>query len=550
MRIVSLPAWRYRQVARLIVRRGYAVFYGRRLYLPPSTLPARAYPREHPLVAGLEPFRRRLHRQRATVTVLRALILAALAATLTLLLRAFGYALPLPLAPLLAAGAVLLLCLAAIAGQRPSPPEMSHALDRGLDLHEQIGSALDVEQNQGRLADLLRQRASTTLHEANPAFVLPWPSLQRERRTLLGMALVVAVCALVAAHAPLAHPHLAASPVPSAAQHHGHTTDALRPGATPIKLWAIGAATQTRPAASSYGRHGAAGAHLGGAASGRHDATGRHVLVGKGTALQTGQAGQGTHGAAPGKGGRAGQGANGGPTGQTGTLHLRTGQNSTAGGVSSPQQQALQNLRSSIASASTQRPPQGQSRTAAGLNQNTRNGARSRQGGTSSASGRNQHGHSRAGAAGQRHSGGNGARTGQGSNGRGASSSANNSSLRARGAGTNDPSLREGLHRGAGFGSDSGAASHSPTQGSAVGHAQAGNSGAITLNGANGNAGQLTLSVGLPNRAPGLAGNATSGAPNTPLMEIPGYVAPDSNAVTPDDRAVVRGYFSPPPGGN
>jgi hypothetical protein len=67
----------------------------------------------------------------------------------------------------------------------------------------------------------------------------------------------------------------------------------------------------------------------------------------------------------------------------------------------------------------------------------------------------------------------------------------------------------------------------------------------ITLNGAPGTSGRLIVSQGEPTRAPGVKGSSLYGAPDSAGVTVPGYVAPDSNTVAPDERAVIRQYFSP-----
>src|ERR671922_542597 len=165
-----LPRQRGR-VPRPSLVQGLALLHGRALHLPPAALPARTYPAGHPIAAGLRPFRMRLHLQRATVTVVRALALAALAAIAILLVRLAGIDMP-PLVPLLGAGGVFVAAVCTILWQRPSTPQMAHALDQRLGLREQIGSALELEPSSSRLAALLYQRATATLESANPAYIL------------------------------------------------------------------------------------------------------------------------------------------------------------------------------------------------------------------------------------------------------------------------------------------------------------------------------------------------------------------------------------------
>lgn len=551
--MVILPSRRQRSAPRLYMRQGFAWLYGRALYLPPPALPPRAYPKDHALIAGMAPFRRRLHRQRAAVTVLRALILATLAAILILLVRAFGVAVPLPVAPLAGAGAVLVLCLLSILWQRPAPAEMAHALDRSLGLREQIGSALEVDDDHSRMGELLRQRARATLQEANPIWVLPRPSFHRERRVLIGALLVAGLCALIAPRAPLIRPSATAAQGPAARQ--GSTThQGARPGAGAIKLWAIGGAAHTQPLARAHGQPGAPSARLKNGNGASH--AGGKLVLGKGTTLQTGQVGKGTHGSIPGNGssstasGARGTNAKGSAGAGASKLNFKPGQNSAAGGVSNPQQQALQNLQNSINSAGNQHPPQGQGRNANGTNQSTRNGGQGQQGRKANG-GRRGGKQSNGGAAGQRR-GANGARSGKNAGGQsqGTTQGQGNSPFHNGGFSGDPEAGGRFFHPGAGGGSDTGAGTNTPGRGSTAGQAQLGNDGSITLSGGKGNAGQLVLSVGVPNRSPGLSGASTGSLSNTPLVGVPGYVAPDSNAITPDERAVVRGYFSPAPGGS
>ena len=88
--MVGLLSRQRRRAPRPSLVRGFAVLHGRALHLPPAALPARTYSAGHAIAAGLRPFRVRLHLQRAAVTVLRALALAALAAIALLLVRLSG----------------------------------------------------------------------------------------------------------------------------------------------------------------------------------------------------------------------------------------------------------------------------------------------------------------------------------------------------------------------------------------------------------------------------------------------------------------------------
>src|SRR4051794_40651750 len=115
--MVGLLSRQRRYAPRPSLVQGLALLHGRALHLPPAALPVRTYPAGHPIAAGLRPFRVRLHLQRATVTVLRALVLAALAAIATLLVRLSGTGMP-PLVPLLGAGVVFVAALCTILWQR------------------------------------------------------------------------------------------------------------------------------------------------------------------------------------------------------------------------------------------------------------------------------------------------------------------------------------------------------------------------------------------------------------------------------------------------
>lgn len=557
--MLGLPWPSRRRAARLTPGRAVAALYGHALYLPPSSLPARVYPKGHEVVVGLRPFRSRLHRQRAAATVLRALILATLVAMLILLIRALGFAVPVPAAPLIGAGGVLLLSLAAIAWERPTPGEMAHEIDRGLNLHEQIGSALELDeapQGRGRLGDLLWQRATATLREANPVYVLPARSLQRERRVLLGLLCVAAILALVAVHAPLRRFSPSPAQASSVLGRHAGTRGASGHGAVAVTLRTIGAATHIQRATTPHGARGTAGTRQLGVGSTGHGGKG-HLLVGKGAALQSGQVGHGTHGSNPGNGAQTGTpGQNGRAGGHTGTLRLGSGQNSSTGGVSSPQQQALQNLQNSITSASKQSSPSGQSRLSNGATsgQDTQGGSGGRQGQNGrSRNGQGRQGHFNNGTSGQHGRGANGGHGRQSTSGQGqgtAQGQGDSPLHNGRRGGAGDPSLDGRALRPGGGGADLGA-NTGPKGGSATGQAQLGNGGSVALNGATGGAGPLIMSIGPPNRGSGAIGlgDAPSGLPNNALIGVPGYVAPDSNAITPDDRAVVRGYFSPPPNG-
>src|SRR5579875_1850407 len=107
-----------------------SLLYGRALRLTDVPALPLALPPSHSVAHGLRRFQRRLHLQRAAVTLARALALAALAATVVLLLRAFGQDVSLPLAPLITAGVLLVALVASIPLQRPSLPQMACALDK------------------------------------------------------------------------------------------------------------------------------------------------------------------------------------------------------------------------------------------------------------------------------------------------------------------------------------------------------------------------------------------------------------------------------------
>jgi hypothetical protein len=67
----------------------------------------------------------------------------------------------------------------------------------------------------------------------------------------------------------------------------------------------------------------------------------------------------------------------------------------------------------------------------------------------------------------------------------------------------------------------------------------------VTIKGLPSQGGQLTLSVGKSGQT--VAGDVTAaGDSSASGTSTPEDVAPDSNAVTPDARAAVRGYFTPP----
>lgn len=512
------------------------LLYGRTLYLPPS----RQLSQANSIVDGLRPFRLRLHRQRAAVLLVRTLSLAALVAIVLLLLRIRGVALPLPLAPLAGAGGVCLAGLIVALLQRPAPAQMAHALDQRLGLREQLGSALEIDPADGRMAALLHQRAGKSLRDANADFVLPWPSLNHERICLIALILLVGPFALAAAHAPLPSAgaaggaqHIAAGPRGSLAHHALHTS------MVPIQLHALGSTGQTRLLAGAHVQRGLTATHL---PTGRTSAAG-HTLSGNALGLHVAQG--------PGRNGTVGNNAN--PAGaigrrasQTGAghgavLHLTTGKNSTAGGLFSPEQQALMSLQNSISSAN---PLQGQSGS-----QNSLNPGQGNQGQSGLNPG--QMGHGRQNLTGQGRQGGHGSnaggpRTGVGAGSRNGRTAGGTRAPGLMGAGDGDPFHR--FAQGNGSGDSQGLTATNPYNGAKGPGARIGNSGDITLNGSAGPGGRMILTMGLPNQGLSFAGGSLYGAPSTnPLVTVPGYVAPDSNTVSPDERSAVQGYFSPPP---
>ena len=523
-----------------------AICYGRALHLPPSALTPRAYPPAHAIVAELRPFQRRLHRQRAAVIAVRALGLAIMCAVIVLIVRITGVAVPLPLAPSLAAGIGLLIGVGVIVAQRPSTAQVAQALDQRLALHEQIGSALDLDPTAGRLAALLHERAATSLRNANHEYVLPWPSLRRERFWLICLGLLVAVSALIAVHAPLARPALPVAASNAAVARRGVALNRRAvAGSGALKLVALGAGARARllnGARNQPGSRGATRTHNG-ATTGHGSG---HSQSANGLQLRTGQArsgartsGPGTRTAAPSNGsGKTGVAGRAGA--QRSGLHLTAGKNSATGGVLSPAQQALQNLQNSISSA--QSPPQGSNYVNAPFNRGS-NSPRESQGQSRNGAGRQGAGHKNG--QGQGRSGTRGRR------GQGAAQSGNSSSPENTSRGPNQPfGLRGDNGENARFGRRVGGQGvdgvnpygTSPNSGS--GSARLSDNQGITLNGAAGKGGRMILTVGAPNRAPGLGG-ASYGASTNAAITVPGYVAPDSNTVSPDDRALIRQYFSP-----
>jgi hypothetical protein len=524
---------------------GLALLHGRALHLPPAALPTRTYPAGHPIAAGLRPFRVRLHLQRATVTIVRALALAALAAIVILLVRLAGIGMP-PLVPLLGAGGVFVAAVCTILWQRPSTPHMAHALDQRLGLREQIGSALELEPSSSRLAALLYQRTIAALGSANAAYILPWPSLRRERISLIILGLVAGLCALLAAHAPPSRQFAATPTARTAAarrsglaRHHARTL--------PVTLLALGAAS-ARPANRGRAATRATPAmHL---AVGQGGQSHGRVLPGSALSLHAGGGhGQGSPVSSSGRHGSANPLApngSGRAAGRGSALHLASGKNSAAGGVASPQQQALASLQNSIASAQALQGQQvGSMTTGQGMRRNVQgqshlNGSAGRQGqGRGNAAERAQRAR-RASAHGQP-TGGAAARPGA------SSSSGRSAGMRQRPGyygDAADPMNLEGRRGGSGTGPQSA----SPTNNASAPNrsaARLADSQGITLNGAPGPGGRLIVSQGGPTRAPGVKGSSLYGAPGGASVTVPGYVAPDSNTVAPDERAFIRQYFSP-----
>ncbi len=602
--------------------------YGRALYLPPVRTSAQRRAPDDALTRGLRPFQRRLYRQRIVVGLLRTLAAAIVVAIGLMLLRVFGVALPMPLpmpmlvAPLAGAGVVLLAGLVALLRQRPDPARMAHALDRCLGLREQIGSALEVsddEARQSNMAARLRLRAEATLRDVPPTRVLPWPSMRWETRSVVGLALLASGATLLAAHAP--NPGNPNGQQLAASRDRARTGSVARParanpalGRPPgalIGVISLGNATVARPGQGVLpgARRLAAGSPQSlQSGNGRGGATTR-IVAGKalthsgananGSAGQAGQNGAGGNRNGPGNastsggqgnGGNQGSGASangrragnghgagsrqgsGNGTGGQGGAGLQPGQNKGSGGVMNPQQQALANLQNSISSAQQQgqggNPAQGGSQGGAQGQMQGQNGrAGAGQSGTGNgAQGRQGQGQNTAGGSRGRQGQGQGQGQGSGRNttpGNGAGGTGQGGGTGA-GQGRASPGSRRigstnGGYDGYGgrfgqYGPDSGAnggdsqgASGSPAQTNRQGPARLADGSGVVLNGTQGgpqgNTG-LILTVGLPQQAPG-AGSSAPTDTNSTTAAVPGYVAPDSNAVAPDERDVVRAYFSP-----
>jgi len=569
----------------------------------------------------LRPFQRRLYRQRIVVGLLRILAAALVVAIGLMLLRVFGVALPMPLpipmpmlvAPLAGAGVVLLAGLVVLLRQRPDPARMAHALDSCLGLREQIGSALELSDDEARQSDMaarLRLRAEATLRDVPPTRVLPWPSTRWERRSLIGLALLAAGAALLAAHAP--NPGNPNGQQLAASRDRAHTGSPARParanptlGRPPgalIGVISLGNATLARPGQgvptgarrvaagspqslrSGNGQGGAttrivagkalthSGANANGSAgqAGQNGAGGNRNGPGN-ASTSGGQGNQGTGASANGRSAGNGHGAGsrqGNGTGGQAGAGLQPGQNKGGGGVMNPQQQALANLQNSISSAQQQGQRgnaaqggsqggaqgqlQGQNGRAGGGQSGTGNGAQGRQG-----QGRSTAGGSR-GRQGQGRGTGSNTSPGNGTSGTGQGGGAGAGQGRA-GPGSRRIGSTNGGYDGYGgrfgqYGPDSGAnggdsqgTSGSPAQTNRQGPARLADGSGVVLNGTQGGpqgkGNGLILTVGLPQQAPG-SGSSVPTDTNSTTVNVPGYVAPDSNAVAPDERDVVRAYFS------
>lgn len=565
--------------------RRLALLYGRGLCLPPSPIRIRAAspPAYLAVAQHLRPFQSRLHRQRSAVTLVRLLILAGLVIAATLLLYLLGVPMHLPVTPIVAAAVVLVLGLCTLPWQRPAPAEMAYALDQRLELCQQIGSALELEadgQETGRLVPLLRERAMRAMRDAEPGWVLPWPSLQRERWTLACAAAAAGLCAIVALHVrpgPFPFTPSPGQPVaahPSAAGHHPPQAQAV----APVKVIALGNSGAQRAIPALNARHVPNGTRTRGQAApnGVKASSGAHFLPGQsraghGQTLQTGQGTPGTSngranngrttpghtgaGSQPSSGSRQGQNGTGG---QSHSLSLRSGKNSSAGGVGSPQQQALASLQNSISGN------QGQQGKPGARNSSSQQGAHNSQG-TRQGQGSSGRHNGAAGKQGQGNgqNGSNGNRSGQGQagnqrNGQGQRGAGDGSSTFSPGQygpnGNTSADYEAGRygsrygHPGEGNGVDQGAATD-PSAGSGKGSAASLSGGATIALDGTGNRGvqgaRLTVGVGAPNRGPASGGSTLYSGTGHVTVSTPGYVAPDSNDVSSDDSAIVRGYFTP-----
>jgi hypothetical protein len=266
-----------------------------------------------------------------------------------------------------------------------------------------------------------------------------------------------------------------------------------------------------------------------------------HKAQGQGSGAVKGNGGSaraGTGQTTKGAGSTSGRGT---ANSRLGSLHLTASKNSAAGGVYSPQQQQLVNLQNSISAAQNPSTRNGQAGAQA-QRQNCQRGKGSGKNGSGTkgqarATGRRQ------GAQGTGSQGRQGAPGSQSSYQ--ASSSATRSTFGHGGPTSEfDPRGRflHGSAPGDGQGPDP---FNSPTQALHSGGARIGNSSNITLNGTPGRNGHLLVSVGGLERIPALGTGSTSSTATNPIITVPGYVAPDSNAVAPADRSAVQSYFSP-----
>jgi hypothetical protein len=214
--------------------------------------------------------------------------------------------------------------------------------------------------------------------------------------------------------------------------------------------------------------------------------------------------------------------------------------------VTSPQQQALEGLQNSIASAQAAQ-GRGAAPTSAtqGIRRNAQGQAQSNGNASRSGLGR--------GNAGDRAQGEwRSSAPGRGPRGSAASRSGASSSGRSSGM-TQRPGYYGDAADPMSLGGRRGASGTGPQSSSPTNNASATNNSAarladkqgITLNGAPSTGGRLIVSQGGPSRAPGVNGSALYGAPGGVAVTVPGYVAPDSNTVAPDERSLIQQYFSP-----
>jgi hypothetical protein len=490
------------------------------------------------VVVELHQFRTRLHRQRAVLTTLRGLAVAAALAFILFVLRIRGTDMPLPTLPLAVAGGALLAALCTVLWQRPSAARMAHVLDQRMSLHEQIGSALEIEPSAGRMAALLHERAQESLRTANLNFVLPWPSWRRERNALIMLALLIVPCALLAFHTPLPRHRAAASP--AAVAHNGRRV-LVRHGnrlhLAPIALRTLHNNTRSRVTIGgrqagrvTIGQVPGTGRQTG--ATGSAGKLGVHVAPGQGRIEATGTRTGALSGSASATAGNPALGAN---------LHLAPGKNSSAGGVLSPAQQALMNLQSVVSSASGGQ--QGQNGSSSNGTSSSSSGS---QGNNNPAGGSGPNGQGRQPTGQYGPNGPSGHGVGPGQPGRGAPYSGGAAGAPGQpGAAGMDPEMSRFGRRGGG---GTGPQSTPPQDNSNPSSPQLGANSSIVLNGANGRSDHMVVSVGTPNRSQGQNSGSLYGSASVPQVSVPGYVAPDSNVVTADERGLVQGYFSPPSG--